>query len=283
MFNIKNTRLAFELVTFSHTVFILPLIISGYLFISREVNYIDIFLICIATMGARNIGFIFNRVIDADIDRVNPRTSNRPVPSGLISKKFLMVFSLISFFLFLISSVYLCIDTLYYAPIPIILFYIYPFLKRFTILCHYFLGFILSLAPLAGFFVFNCSLNGMYDLIPLMVFTLFWVGGFDVLYALQDMNFDNKNKVFSIPGVLGKQKSIMISFISFIICIFSISLFQTNILDRSIFGQIIILIIFLNFILQIFFSSNERYDFFKYNSYVGFLILLLTISDIFNI
>ena len=283
MFNIKNTRLAFELVTFSHTVFILPLIISGYLFISREVNYIDIFLICIATMGARNIGFIFNRIIDADIDRINPRTSSRPVPSGLISKKFLMVLSVISFFLFLIPSVYLCIDTLYYAPIPIILFYIYPFLKRFTILCHYFLGFILSLAPLAGFFVFNCSLNGMYDLIPLMVFTLFWVGGFDVLYALQDMNFDNKNKVFSIPGVLGKQKSIMISFISFIICVFSISLFQTNILDRSIFGQIIILIIFLNFILQIFFSSNERYDFFKYNSYVGFLILLLTISDIFNI
>ena len=283
MFNFKNTRLAFDLVTISHTVFVLPLIFSGYLFISKEFVFIDLLLITIASFGARNIAFIFNRYTDREIDKKNPRTLSRPIPSGKTSDKFLISFLILSFLIFIIPSLILCKSTLYLIPIPIILFYIYPFLKRFTYLCHHFLGLVLSLSPLAGFYVYNCSTLNILDMLPLSLFTFFWISGFDILYALQDYESDIKNKIFSIPSYFGKKTAILISFISFIFAVFLLSHYQTIIFDRSIFGKSIILFILVNFILQIYFSNKGNFDFFKYSSYIGFLILLLTISDIFNI
>lgn len=283
MFNFKNTRLAFDLVTISHTVFVLPLIFSGYLFISKEFVFIDLLLITIASFGARNIAFIFNRYTDREIDKKNPRTLSRPIPSGKTSDKFLISFLILSFLIFIIPSLILCKSTLYLIPIPIILFYIYPFLKRFTYLCHHFLGLVLSLSPLAGFYVYDCSTLNILDMLPLSLFTFFWISGFDILYALQDYESDLKNKIFSIPSYFGKKTAILISFISFIFAVFLLSHYQTIIFDRSIFGKSIILFILVNFILQIYFSNKGNFDFFKYNSYIGFLILLLTISDIFNI
>ena len=283
MFNFKNTRLAFDLVTISHTVFVLPLIFSGYLFISKEFVFIDLLLITIASFGARNIAFIFNRYTDREIDKKNPRTLSRPIPSGKTSNKFLISFLILSFLIFIIPSLILCKSTLYLIPIPIILFYIYPFLKRFTYLCHHFLGLVLSLSPLAGFYVYNCSTLNILDMLPLSLFTFFWISGFDILYALQDYESDIKNKIFSIPSYFCKKTAILISFISFIFAVFLLSHYQTIIFDRSIFGKSIILFILVNFILQIYFSNKGNFDFFKYNSYIGFLILLLTISDIFNI
>ena len=283
MFNFKNTRLAFDLVTISHTVFVLPLIFSGYLFISKEFVFIDLLLITIASFGARNIAFIFNRYTDREIDKKNPRTLSRPIPSGKTSNKFLISFLILSFLIFIIPSLILCKSTLYLIPIPIILFYIYPFLKRFTYLCHHFLGLVLSLSPLAGFYVYNCSTLNILDMLPLSLFTFFWISGFDILYALQDYESDIKNKIFSIPSYFGKKTAILISFISFIFAVFLLSHYQTIIFDRSIFGKSIILFILVNFILQIYFSNKNNFNFFKYNSYIGFLILLLTISDIFNI
>ena len=283
MFNFKNTRLAFDLVTISHTVFVLPLIFSGYFFISKEFIFIDLLLITIASFGARNIAFIFNRYTDREIDKKNPRTLSRPIPSGKSSDKFLISFLILSFLIFIIPSLILCESTLYLIPIPIILFYIYPFLKRFTYLCHHFLGLVLSLSPLAGFYVYDCSTLNILDMLPLSLFTFFWISGFDILYALQDYESDLKNKIFSIPSCFGKKTAILISFISFIFAVFLLSHYQTIIFDRSIFGKSIILFILVNFILQIYFSNKGKFDFFKYNSYIGFLILLLTISDIFNI
>ena len=283
MFNFKNTRLAFDLVTISHTVFVLPLIFSGYLFTSKEFIFIDLLLITIASFGARNIAFIFNRYTDREIDKKNPRTLSRPIPSGKTSNKFLISFFILSFSIFIIPSLILCKSTLYLIPIPIILFYIYPFLKRFTYLCHYFLGLVLSLSPLAGFYVYDCSTLNILDMLPLSIFTFFWISGFDILYALQDYESDVKNKIFSIPSYFGKKRAILISFISFILAIFILSHYQTIIFDRTIFGKSIILLILINFISQIYFSNKGNFDFFRYNSYIGFLILLLTISDIFNI
>ena len=213
----------------------------------------------------------------------NPRTLSRPIPSGKTSDKFLISFLILSFLIFIIPSLILCKSTLYLIPIPIILFYIYPFLKRFTYLCHHFLGLVLSLSPLAGFYVYNCSTLNILDMLPLSLFTFFWISGFDILYALQDYESDIKNKIFSIPSYFGKKTAILISFISFIFAVFLLSHYQTIIFDRSIFGKSIILFILVNFILQIYFSNKGNFDFFKYNSYIGFLILLLTISDIFNI
>ena len=145
------------------------------------------------------------------------------------------------------------------------------------------MGLVLSLSPLAGFYVYDCSTLNILDMLPLSIFTFFWISGFDILYALQDYESDVKNKIFSIPSYFGKKRAILISFISFILAIFILSHYQTIIFERTIFGKSIILLILINFISQIYFSNKGNFDFFRYNSYIGFLILLLTISDIFNI
>ena len=282
MFVIKNTRLAFKLVTISHTLFVLPLVFSGFFLGIKQVDILNISLIILATLGARNIGFIFNRWIDRDIDLKNPRTSQREIPSGKVGKEFLIIFFLISITIFLLSTWFLCKEAFFLAPIPIILFFIYPFLKRYTFLCHYFLGLSLSLAPLAGFFVSNCSYEGFLSAIPISIFTIFWIGGFDILYALQDLKSDIMNNVYSIPSIFGKKIAIIVSSISFLLALLSLIYFNIVNLDGSLFGNFLILIIFINFIFQIIYVSKDNYDFFKYNSYVGFLILLLAISDIFT-
>ena len=282
MFVIKNTRLAFNLVTISHTLFVLPLVFSGFFVGVKEVDILNIFLIILATLGARNIGFIFNRWIDREIDSKNPRTCKREIPSGKVGKKFLVLFFLISIIIFFLSTWLLCKKAIFLAPIPIVLFFIYPFLKRYTFLCHYFLGFSLSLAPLAGFLVSNCSYEDFFIAIPISIFTIFWIGGFDILYALQDIESDIANDVYSIPSVFGKKIAVITSSLSFFLALLSLIYFNLIQLDGSLFGYFLILIILINFMVQIIYVSRDNYDFFKYNSYVGFLILLLAISDIFT-
>jgi len=282
MFVIKNTRLAFDLVTISHTLFVLPLVFSGFFVGIKEVDILNIFLIILATLGARNIGFIFNRWIDREIDSKNPRTSKREIPSGKVGKKFLVIFFLISIIIFFLSTWFLCKKAIFLAPIPIVLFFIYPFLKRFTFLCHYFLGFSLALAPLAGFFVSNCSYEDFFIAIPISIFTIFWIGGFDILYALQDIESDIANDVYSIPSIFGKKIAVIISSLSFFLAVLSLIYFNLIQLNGSLFGYFLILIVLINFMVQIIYISRDNYDFFKYNSYVGFLILLLAISDIFT-
>jgi 4-hydroxybenzoate polyprenyltransferase len=282
MFVIKNTRLAFNLVTISHTLFVLPLVFSGFFIGIKEVDIFNIFLIILATLGARNIGFIFNRWIDREIDSKNPRTSEREIPSGKVGKKFIVIFFLISTIIFFLSTWFLCKEAIFLALIPIVLFFIYPFLKRYTFLCHYFLGFSLSLAPLAGFFVSNCSYDEFFLAIPISIFTIFWIGGFDILYALQDIESDIANNVYSVPSVFGKKIAVITTSLSFLLAILSLIYFNLNNLDSSLFGYFLILIISINFTVQIIYVSRDNYDFFKYNSYVGFLILLLAISDIFT-
>ena len=143
MFVIKNTRLAFKLVTISHTLFVLPLVFSGFFMGIKQVDILNISLIILATLGARNMSFIFNRWIDRDIDLKNPRTSQREIPSGKVGKEFLIIFfPYINYYFSSINMVSL--QAFFLAPIPIILFFIYPFLKRYTFLCHYFLGLSLS-------------------------------------------------------------------------------------------------------------------------------------------
>ena len=233
MFVIKNTRLAFKLVTISHTLFVLPLVFSGFFLGIKQVDILNIFLIILIAI-------------------------------------------------FLLSTWFLCKEAFFLAPIPIVLFFIYPFLKRYTFLCHYFLGLSLSLAPLAGFFVSNCSYEGFLSAIPISIFTIFWIGGFDILYALQDLKSDIMNNVYSIPSIFGKKIAIIVSLLSFLLALLSLIYFNIVNLNGSLFGNFLILIIFLNFIFQIIYVSKDNYDFFKYNSYVGFLILLLAISDIFT-
>ena len=174
----RNSLLAIELVTFSHTLFVIPLIFSGYLIAYDEIIIKDIILILIAAVSARTIGMLLNRIIDAEIDLKNPRTSTRPIPSGRASKRFLFLFLILSSSIFFITCWFICDFVFFLSPIPIILFTLYPYTKRFTPFCHFFLGATLFLGPIAGGVAANCNIDGFYLALPIGVFTFF---GFQAL------------------------------------------------------------------------------------------------------
>ena len=275
----RNSLLAFELVTFSHTLFVLPLIFSGYLIAYDEIIIKDIILILIAAVSARTIGMLLNRIIDAEIDLKNPRTSTRPIPSGRASKRFLFLFLILSSLIFFITCWFICDFVFFLSPIPIILFTLYPYTKRFTPFCHFFLGATLFLGPIAGGVAANCNIDGFYLALPIGVFTFFWISGFDILYAMQDYDHDIKNKIFSMPSIYGIKNAIVTSSICFTLSIASL-VYYAVLYKSNFLSFFIILLIAINFSIQIINSLRNNYSFFKYNSYVGLLILILIISDI---
>lgn len=275
----RNSLLAIELVTFSHTLFVLPLIFSGYLIVTKDFILIEIILLLIAAISARTIGMLFNRMIDKKIDFANPRTSSRLIPSNKVSNLFVYTFLILSIFIYFISCFLICNFIFFLSPIPIILFFVYPYTKRFTWLCHFFLGLTLSFGPIAGGLVSTCDIQGFYSVLPIGIFTFLWISGFDILYALQDHKHDVKNKIFSIPSRFGTKTGIKISLFCFSLSIMTLIYYAFS-FKNNLLSFVIITIISINFIFQIVNSFKNNYYFFKYNSYIGILILLLIISDI---
>ncbi|MEE2701823.1 MAG: 4-hydroxybenzoate octaprenyltransferase [Thermodesulfobacteriota bacterium] len=279
MFDRKNTSLALELVTFSHTLFILPIIFAGYLISLKDFSIYIFLLILVAAVSARTIGMILNRIIDSDLDSRNPRTANRAIPAGKISRRFITSFLILSLIAFAVSSWLICDLVLLLSPIPLIFFFVYPYLKRVTYFCHFFLGITLSLGPLAGGIAASCSLDSIPSILPIVFFTVFWISGFDILYALQDFDSDIRNGIYSIPSYFGKKIAIIVSTICFSISSLSI-FYYVYVNESSLLNYSLFIILVVGFCIQIIRSREDDFSFFKYNSYVGFLILILIISDI---
>ena len=279
MFDRKNTSLALELVTFSHTLFILPIIFAGYLISLKDISIYVFLLILVAAVSARTIGMILNRIIDSDLDSRNPRTANRAIPAGKISRRFITSFLILSLIAFAVSSWLICDLVLLLSPIPLIFFFVYPYLKRVTYFCHFFLGITLSLGPLAGGIAASCSLDSIPSILPIVFFTVFWISGFDILYALQDFDSDIRNGIYSIPSYFGKKIAIIVSAICFSISSLSI-FYYVYVNESSLLNYSLFIILVVGFCIQIIRSREDDFSFFKYNSYVGFLILILIISDI---
>ena len=279
MFDRKNTSLALELVTFSHTLFILPIIFAGYLISLKDFSIYNFLLILVAAVSARTIGMILNRIIDSDLDSRNPRTANRAIPAGKISRRFITSFLILSLIAFAVSSWLICDLVLLLSPIPLIFFFVYPYLKRVTYFCHFFLGITLSLGPLAGGIAASCSLDSIPSILPIVFFTVFWISGFDILYALQDFDSDIRNGIYSIPSYFGKKIAIIVSTICFSISSLSI-FYYVYVNESSLLNYSLFIILVVGFCIQIIRSREDDFSFFKYNSYVGFLILILIISDI---
>jgi len=159
---------------------------------------------------ARSAAMAFNRYIDRNIDKANPRTSEiREIPNGSISANSALLFVIINSFLF-ISTTYL-INTIcfYLSPIALLVVLGYSYTKRFTSLCHLVLGLGLSLSPIGAYL----AVTGRFDIIPVLfsLVVLFWVSGFDIIYSLQDEEFDREQKLHSIPVLLGKKNALTLS------------------------------------------------------------------------
>ena len=216
-----------SLIKFSHTIFALPFALIGFFlglskqniesqllnqaqesFFSSHNMLLFLFVLgCMVT--ARSAAMAFNRYLDRHIDALNPRTAIREIPKGIIKPNQALFFTILSSILFVVFAALINKICFYLSPIALLVVLGYSYTKRFTPLCHLVLGIGLSLAPIGAFL----AVTGVFNLLPLLFsFTvIFWVSGFDIIYALQDEDFDQSNKLYSIPAWLGKAKALRVS------------------------------------------------------------------------
>ncbi len=213
--SIKSVHKYLSLVKFSHTIFAMPFAIIGF-FLAIGSNYSDLswkllLLVILCMVFARNAAMAFNRYADKEIDIKNPRTAIREIPAGIIKPKSALQFTIINSFLFILTTWFINTLTFHLSPVALFIVLGYSLTKKFTSLCHFVLGLGLSLAPIGAYI----SVTGKFDLIPLMfsMVVLFWVSGFDIIYALQDEEFDKQENLKSIPVMLGKRKALSLSVI----------------------------------------------------------------------
>jgi len=201
-----------SLIKFSHTIFAMPFALIGFFLATKsyEFEWITLLYVVFCMIFARSAAMAFNRYIDRDIDAANSRTAQvREIPNGSIKAKSALIFVIINSLLF-VTTTYL-INSLCFALSPIALLVIlgYSYTKRFTALCHLILGLGLALAPIGSYL----AVSGKFDIIPMLfsAAVLFWVSGFDIIYSLQDQQFDKQKKLHSIPVFIGKRNALMLS------------------------------------------------------------------------
>jgi len=210
--NLKSKILEyFELIKFEHTIFAMPFALSGMLLASSTTfPEISTFVwVVFAMVGGRTAAMSLNRLIDANIDKKNPRTSNRAIPSGRIRKLSAFILAMLSFALMIFSVWQLPLICKQLLPLAIIILVVYSFTKRFTHLSHFVLGGALGAAAGGGWLAVSDEFS-----LPVVLWgisVVFWVAGFDIIYSIQDIDFDRKNKLFSIPAWLGIKKSLLAS------------------------------------------------------------------------
>lgn len=226
-----------SLVKFSHTIFALPFAIIGFVlgiiqtsflqfnkpvaaipgwhhsktmvFMTGNEVLIKFLLVLVCMVTARSAAMAFNRYLDRSFDAANPRTAIREIPKGIISANSALRFVIINCLVFLLATYFINRICFYLAPVALFVILFYSYTKRFTALCHLVLGVGLALAPIGAFL----AVTGRFEILPLLFsFTvLFWVSGFDIIYALQDEAFDKSKQLHSIPAALGKANALRVS------------------------------------------------------------------------
>jgi 4-hydroxybenzoate polyprenyltransferase len=206
----RSLTATLEMVKFSHTVFALPFaLLSAVLAAGGLPDAATLAKILLAMVAARSAAMAHNRLADRAIDAANPRTSSRALPSGQLSVSFVRAFLAGSVALFLVAAASLNRATLLLSPVALGLLFLYAYTKRFTALSHLVLGLCLALAPIGAWIAVRGSLELLPVLLGLAV--LFWTAGFDVIYALQDEEFDRRTGLRSIPVRWGARRALAIS------------------------------------------------------------------------
>ena len=213
----SRTRTVLEMIKFEHSVFALPFALTGALLAARATHQPphgwpslqQIFWIVVAMVAARTAAMTVNRIVDLRYDRENPRTAQRALATGALSLNFARLFTLVAVTVFFVAAWQLNPLALKLAPVAIAILFFYSFTKRFTHWSHLFLGFALGVAPAAAWIAITGRLNPRM-LILCGAVTL-WVGGFDVLYACQDVDYDLRAGLFSIPKKFGIANALWIA------------------------------------------------------------------------
>ncbi len=228
-----------SLVKFSHTIFALPFALIGFVLgiryqLMHQVPIdkvgLKFFLVLVCMVTARSTAMAFNRYLDRHFDKLNPRTAIREIPAGIIKADKALVFIFVNAGLFIIATFFINPICFYLSPVALFVIVFYSYTKRFTYLCHLVLGIGLSLAPIGAFL----AVTGVFNMVPLLFSfaVIFWVSGFDVIYALQDIDFDQSQSLYSIPSHWGLKRALTIARIlhvfsaSFVIAAYFLGGFQ---------------------------------------------------------
>ncbi|MET0391824.1 MAG: UbiA-like polyprenyltransferase [Chitinophagaceae bacterium] len=225
-----------SLIKFSHTIFAMPFAMIGFFLGVRLLNYatsvipgwhdyvfpvhkdipvtateilLRLFLVILCMVFARTAAMAFNRYLDRHFDARNPRTAIREIPAGIIRANSVLLFTIINCVLFITCTFFINRLCFYLSPVALSVVLGYSYTKRFTPLCHLVLGLGLSLAPIGAYL----AVTGEFALLPVFfsLAVIFWVSGFDIIYALQDEEFDRSQRLYSIPAWLGKARALLVS------------------------------------------------------------------------
>jgi 4-hydroxybenzoate polyprenyltransferase len=214
MTTIKNYL---SLIKFSHTIFAMPFALIGFFLGMFAMGWeqtrtdlaIKFILVILCMVFARSAAMAFNRYLDRHYDALNPRTAIREIPKGIITPKNALAFTIISCLLFVTTTFFINRICFYLSPVALAVVLGYSYTKRFTSLCHLVLGLGLSLAPIGAYL----AVTGVFHWLPILfsLAVIFWVSGFDIIYAMQDVEFDQSQELYSIPAVTGKTHALHIS------------------------------------------------------------------------
>jgi 4-hydroxybenzoate polyprenyltransferase len=214
-----------SLVKFSHTLFAMPFALIGF-FLARktgsmvELDWQLLLYVILCMIFARNAAMAYNRYADREIDGSNPRTAQREIPAGKIRTRSALLFVVLNSTLFIATSFLINSLVFYLSPLALLVILGYSLTKRFTSLCHFVLGIGLSLAPIGAYL----AVSEQFNLLPLLfsIIVLLWVSGFDIIYALQDDEFDISRSLESIPAKHGRKKALTLSLGLHIACIIGV-------------------------------------------------------------
>ena len=216
-----------SLVKFSHTIFAMPFALIGFFLGMMQTSFrpgsgsnslititlgdllLKFLLVIVCMISARSAAMAFNRYLDRSFDAKNPRTAIREIPKGIISPESALRFVVFNCIVFITATFFINKICFFLSPVALFVVLFYSYTKRFTPLCHLVLGLGLSLAPIGAYL----AVTGRFDVLPILFSfaVIFWVSGFDIIYALQDVEFDQSQNLYSIPAVSGKPKALHIS------------------------------------------------------------------------
>ena len=237
-------------------------------------------LILVAATGARTAALALNRIIDREIDKRNPRTAVRELPSGRMNVPEAVLVLALGLVLYLGSAALISPFCLTLSPLPLVIFTIYPYMKRFTAMAHFGVGMGLAMAPLGGWFAVQQSLNNILPALLLSLFTLFWVTGFDIIYSTLDEMFDREEHLYSFTSRYGRTQALRISALLHVLAFCTLALLFVLYIRALAALPLLMISGFLLYLEQRK-AGDVELAFFKINAVLGFVILGMIVVGVY--
>ncbi len=270
------------MIKFEHTIFALPFAIMSAFIASDGLPAPDkIGWILLAMVGARSCAMAFNRLADADLDELNPRTAARAIPAGRISKRAVWVFTIVSAALLVFAAYKLNPIAFALSPVALAVIVGYSYSKRWTFVSHLWLGLSISIAPIGTWIAIKGDLDWPPMLLGLAI--LLWIGGFDIIYACQDFEFDRTYGLYSIPACFGKKRALQLSttlHVMMVVALIGVTwLTNLGVLYLIGVGIVTILLVYEHAIVRPNDLSRVNLAFFTLNGIVSLVLMALSVAD----